>query len=197
MIVIALAQGVICGGTQAQEPVLVDIHTIAPTIQLDLRYATVNNFTNQKLYTQARCLLRPEAAAQLAKVQLDLEAKGLGLKVFDCYRPLSVQKRMWEIVPNPDYVANPQQGSRHNRGSAVDLTLVDRKGTELPMPSNFDEFSPKSHIDYSGGSLEARQNRNLLQQVMKKHGFIPLETEWWHFDAPNWQKYPVLDLPIQ
>lgn len=181
----------------SQNPDLVDIHTFAPTIQLDLRYATTNNFTQQKLYPHARCLLRPNVAMRLAKVQADLEAQGLGLKVYDCYRPLSVQKLMWKIVPNPDYVANPKIGSRHNRGSAVDLTLIDAQGNELAMPSNFDEFSPKSHIDYQGGSSETIRNRNLLLQAMKKRGFVPLQSEWWHFDAPNWRNYELMDIPFK
>jgi D-alanyl-D-alanine dipeptidase len=180
----------------ATDQVLVDMHAIAPSIRLDLRYATTNNFTHQKLYAEARCLFRPQVAARLAKVQNDLKAMGLGLKVYDCYRPLSVQKRMWELVPDANYVADPKQGSRHNRGSAVDLTLVDATGKELPMPSTFDEFSPKSHLDYQGGSLASRQNRSILQNAMEKRGFLPYGQEWWHFDDPNWRNYPVLDLPL-
>jgi len=176
---------------------LVDVQTLIPRIQLDIRYATVQNFTQRKLYSQAKCLLRPGVAARLAKVQADLAKKNLGLKVYDCYRPLAVQKKLWEIVPNPAYVANPAQGSRHNRGSAVDLTLVDLAGRELQMPTEFDEFSERAHLDYMGGSAQARQNRVILQQAMKKRGFVPLVTEWWHFDDPNWQRYSVLDIPFE
>lgn len=179
-----------------QSPELIDLRVVAPAIQLELRYATTNNFTHQKLYDQALCLLRPHVAARLAKVQTDLEAKGFGLKVFDCYRPLSVQKRMWELVPNANYVADPKLGSRHNRGSAVDVTLVDRTGKELPMPSTFDEFSPRSHLDYRGGNPAAIRHREVLQQAMLKRGFTSIPSEWWHFDAPNWQAYPLLDLPL-
>jgi len=181
-------------GMQGAE--LVDIQAIAPHIQLDMRYATTNNFTNQKLYAQARCLLRPQVAVRLAAVQTDLEAQGLGLKVLDCYRPLSVQRRLWQLVPDPNYVADPKRGSRHNRASAVDLTLIDQNGNELPMPSNFDEFTSRSHLSYQGGNPATLQNRNRLQQAMKKRGFLPLATEWWHFDAPNWRSYSLLDVPL-
>lgn len=175
---------------------LVDIQQINPNIRLDIRYATKNNFVQQKLYQQPRCLLRPHVADRLSRVQQDLEKQGLRLKVFDCYRPLSVQKKLWKILPDPNYVADPSVGSRHNRGSAVDLSLVDREGDELEMPTEFDSFSPKAHLDYMGGSAGSRQNRDFLQQVMKKQGFLPLQTEWWHFDDPDWKSYPVLDIPL-
>lgn len=197
LLVLIIIQSVTLWAVNAsQNSNLVNIHTISPAIQLDLRYATTNNFTHQKLYSRARCLLRPDTAVRLAKVQADLKTQGLGLKVYDCYRPLSVQKLMWEIMPNANYVANPKVGSRHNRGSAVDLTLIDAKGKELPMPSSFDEFSPKSHIDYDGGSPETIHNRNLLLQAMKKRGFVPLNSEWWHFDAPDWRNYELMDVPL-
>lgn len=196
LVVSAISGGWLQAATRIPNAVLVDMQAIAPTVQLDVRYATAQNFTHQKLYSHPRCLLRPAVAMRLAKVQADLQTQGLGLKVFDCYRPLSVQRKMWKIVPNPLYVANPQQGSRHNRGSAVDLTLVDRNGKELPMPSAFDEFSPKSHLDYRGDNPKQIQNRDRLQQVMKRRGFQPILSEWWHFDAPNWQQYPLLDLPL-
>jgi zinc D-Ala-D-Ala dipeptidase len=173
---------------------LTDILTLAPGIQLDIRYATVNNFLGQAVYPKAQCLLRSTVAQRLADVQQALESQNLGLKVFDCYRPLSVQKHMWRILPDSNYVANPQNGSRHNRAAAVDVTLVNEQGESLEMPSEFDDFSEKSHANYSDASKIALQNRRLLQQVMKKAGFQLLKTEWWHFDAPNWQRYKVLDI---
>ncbi len=176
---------------------LVDIGSINARIRLDLRYATANNFMHQKLYNQSRCLLRSSVAAQLAQVQTELEASGLRLKVYDCYRPLSVQKLMWKLVPDDRYVANPAQGSRHNRGSAVDLTLVDRAGKELIMPTEFDDFTDRAARDYSGASAEAKQNRQRLEDVMQKHGFTPLLTEWWHFDAVQWAQFPLLDVPLE
>ncbi len=175
---------------------LVDIRSVNDKIAIDIRYATTNNFLKRKLYPVGRCVLRGAAARRLSQVQDDLAKQGLGLKVYDCYRPLSVQKQMWEVLPDPNYVANPAKGSRHNRGAAVDLTLVDRNGRELEMPTGFDDFTERAHRNYSGGSPQARKNRQRLEDVMKKYGFIPLATEWWHFDAPDWDKFSILDVPF-
>ncbi|MGB3206314.1 MAG: D-alanyl-D-alanine dipeptidase [Crinalium sp.] len=183
--------------TKKQEPYnlrLVNIRTITTNIILDIRYATKNNFLKKQLYPEAKCLLRGVAAKQLGKVQEELSKQGLRLKVYDCYRPLSVQKLMWSVLPDQRYVGNPAKGSRHNRGAAVDLTLIDNNGKELEMPSAYDDFTEKAHRNYTGGSVEARKNRKLLEDVMKKYGFIPLSTEWWHFDAPGWEKFPILDV---
>lgn len=176
---------------------LVDIHSINPRIELDIRYATPNNFTRQRLYSQARCLLRSPIAADLSRVQTSLESQGFGLKVYDCYRPLTVQRQMWQIMPDSRYVANPAVGSRHNRGSAVDVTLVDREGRALEMPTEFDDFSERAHLDYQGGSAQSRRHRQILQQAMTQQGFMALSTEWWHFDARNWQQYQVMDVPVE
>lgn len=173
---------------------LIDIRTVNPNIALDIRYATTNNFLKRQLYSKARCVLRGAAARRLAQVQKELESKGLGLKVYDCYRPLSVQKLMWQVKPDNRYVANPKYGSRHNRGAAVDLTLVDRNGKELEMPTGFDDFTAQAHRNYKGGSAQARKNSQVLENAMKKYGFIPLPTEWWHFDAPGWDNYAILDV---
>lgn len=175
---------------------LIDIRSVNSKIALDIRYATTNNFLKRKLYPTARCVLRGAAARRLSQVQQDLEKKGLGLKVYDCYRPLSVQKLMWQVKPDSRYVANPANGSRHNRGAAVDLTLVDRNGKELEMPTGFDDFTVKAHRNYTGASAQAKKNRKLLEDAMKKYGFIPLPTEWWHFDAPGWDKFVILDVPF-
>jgi zinc D-Ala-D-Ala dipeptidase len=175
---------------------LVDIQIVDRRILLDIRYATTNNFLNQKVYPVGRCLLRWAAAEKLVKVQTELAKQGLGLKVYDCYRPLSVQKQMWKVLPDDRYVANPVNGSRHNRASAVDLTLVDRTGKELEMPSDFDEFSERSHLDYQGGSEVAQKNRRLLTESMVKQGFLALQTEWWHFDLEGWQNFPIMDTPL-
>lgn len=178
---------------------LVDIQDINPGITLDIRYATANNFLNVKLYSVPRCLLRTSVAQKLSLVQQQLEPTGLGLKVFDCYRPLSVTRKMWSALPDPRYVANPARGSRHNRGAAVDLTLVDAMGNELEMPTDFDDFSDRAARDYEGSDVsnQARQNSQLLESVMTQQGFIPLITEWWHFDAQNWQDYPLLDISLE
>jgi D-alanyl-D-alanine dipeptidase len=113
---------------------------------------------------------------------------------FDCYRPLSVQKLMWQVKPDSRYVANPRNGSRHNRGAAVDLTLVDRNGKELEMPTGFDDFTVKAHRNYTGASAQAKKNSKLLEDAMKKYGFIPCRQKWWHFDAPGWDKFVILDV---
>ena len=175
---------------------LVEITKISPRIRLDIRYATVNNFTGKKVYTSERCFLRSKTAERLHLVQLALEKQGLGLKIYDAYRPLSIQKVFWKLKPDPCYVADPSVGSKHNRGASVDLTLVDQFGKELSMPTEFDEFSEKASRKYMGCSKEARKNRKLLEQAMKAQGFIPFEHEWWHFDDPEWESYPVLDHAI-
>ncbi|MEA5518383.1 M15 family metallopeptidase [Limnoraphis robusta Tam1] len=176
---------------------LVDIRDINPNIKLDIRYATTQNFLKRKLYSVPRCLLRADVAQSLSKVQQDIEGMGLGLKVFDCYRPWSVTKQMWEILPDNRYVANPQRGSRHNRGAAVDLTLVDlRNGKELEMPTDFDDFTDKAARDYPHNSPQVRRNSDLLEYKMKQYGFSSLITEWWHFDAVGWNQYSLLDVQL-
>ena len=135
-----------------------------------------------------------EAAESLREVDLELRRMGLALKIFDGYRPLSVQKAMWAIFPNADYVANPAKGSRHNRGAAVDLTIIKTDGTELPMGTAFDDFTEKAHRDYTNLPPEILQNRALLQRVMEEHNFHGLRTEWWHFDFKDWTKYQILDV---
>jgi len=182
---------------------LVEPSGLDKTIILDIRYATDNNFTGQKVYPSARCYLRADIAAKLLKVQDSLRPKGLGLKVYDCYRPFSVQERFWSIMPDERYVLEPVRkdgvmvkSSRHNKGAAVDVTLVDARGRELPMPTGYDDFTDKAHRDSTAASSEARTNSLLLEKAMAAQGFEPLSTEWWHFDGPGWQQYPPLDLPL-
>lgn len=175
---------------------LVDIQSVHPGIRIEVLYATKNNFTKQAVYNVPKCYLRRFAAERLAAVQKDLEAMGLGLKVWDAYRPLSVQKKFWELVPDERYVASPVKGSRHNRGAAVDLTLVDRNGVELEMPTKFDDFTEAAAAD-APCSPRAAENRQLLRRVMRKHEFQVLPTEWWHFDAIGWEKYGVMDVPFE
>ena len=175
---------------------LVELITIDPTIKLDIRYATKNNFTHQQVYPSARCLLRRAAAESLHVVQSELKKQGLSLKVYDGYRPLSVQKIFWGICPDDRYVANPAKGSRHNRGAAVDLTIIDRKGRELKMPTPFDDFTEKAGRSYMKLPKEALQNRALLEKVMTKHGFVAMPSEWWHFDFRGWDRFPIMDEPI-
>lgn len=176
---------------------LVDIGSVNPNIRLDIRYATPNNFLKRTLYPVPRCLLRLPFAQRLSKVQEDLEQMGLGLMVYDCYRPWSVTRDMWEILPDSRYVGNPARGSRHNRGAAVDLTLVDfRTSQPLEMPTDFDDFTEKAARDYQGNPPQVRRNSDLLEFKMKKHGFEPLITEWWHFDAKGWENYALLNIGV-
>ncbi len=181
---------------------LVDVAVIDPTIRLNIRYARVDNFTGVAVYPAARCLLRRDAAERLARVQRRLEVDGFGLLVWDCYRPFAVQERFWSLVPDPRYVAQPERrggrpvaGSKHNRGAAVDVTLVDAAGRPLALPTDFDDFSARAHRG-APATPAARANAARLEAAMSAEGFEPFPTEWWHFDAPGWQAYPLLDLPL-
>jgi D-alanyl-D-alanine dipeptidase len=129
-------------------------------------------------------------------VQASLAKQGYGLKIWDGYRPLSVQKAMWAVMPNADYVANPAQGSRHNRGAAVDVTLVDAKGKEVEMPTKFDDFTPKAAPE-AEATPAATKHRAVLRKAMEAEGFTVLKTEWWHYDAPGWKDYPITDVAVE
>ena len=164
-------------------------------ILFDIRYATPNNFTHHQLYPFANAYLHKDATVQLLCVQEDLRSRSLGLKVFDAYRPLSVQQKMWDLIHDERYVSNPAvNGGRHTRGTAVDVTLVDSQGNKLDMPTDFDDFTDKAHQDYSDLSESQKNNRALLREVMEKYGFEPYPFEWWHFDLKGWQNYPMLDV---
>lgn len=175
---------------------LIDVRDVIPNIRLDIRYATANNFTNTVLYPEPRCILRREVAEALLKAQWALKEDGYELVIYDCYRPLSVQKQMWKIKPDEAYVADPAKGSRHNRGAAVDVGLVDRYGRLVPMPTDFDNFTEKAHyanIDLPSAILV---NRQKLRTIMERYNFVALPTEWWHFDYLGWQRFPVMDIPF-
>ncbi|MBU1041804.1 MAG: M15 family metallopeptidase [Proteobacteria bacterium] len=181
----------------------VEPSTIDKSLVLDIRYATENNFTGKRVYPSARCFLRADVAKRLLTVQETLRGQGLGLKIYDCYRPFSVQEAFWAIMPDERYVGKPARengvivkSSRHNRGAAVDVTLVDAKGRELPMPTGYDDFTDKAHRDSPAASPEARRNSQTLEHAMANQGFEPLPTEWWHFDGSGWQGYEPLDLPL-
>jgi len=167
-----------------------DIETIDPTIQLDIRYATVHNFTKAKIYDCPKCLLRPEAAEALKRAHKVLQNKGLRFKMFDCYRPGPYQQRLWDKVPNPDYVTPPAKGSMHSRGAAVDLTIVDAKGHELDMGTPYDFFGKEAHTDYTQLSATVQANRKLLRTTLEAVGFKGIRTEWWHFS------YQTKDFPL-
>lgn len=173
---------------------LVDVPTLIPDAVLDLRYATENNFLKRKVYPSARCLLRESVAKQLARAGAELRKKRFRLRLFDCYRPRSVQWEMWKILPQPGYVADPRQGSNHNRGAAVDLSLVTSEGKDVEMPTEFDSFDKRAHAGATEGvSPAAQANRELLRSSMESAGFKVNPMEWWHFDAPNPKRFPVLD----
>lgn len=189
-------------GNALKQAGFTEITEQAPGVILDIRYATPNNFTGKTVYPAARCFLRKDVAERLMRVEKALAKEGLGVKIFDCYRPISVQKKFWDLVPDERYVAKPVmkdgkwvEGSRHNRGAAVDITLVDAKGQELPMPTPFDDFTEKASRAYTGGDPAARANAKKLEAAMAAEGFEPLPTEWWHFDGPGWQSYELLDMP--
>jgi zinc D-Ala-D-Ala dipeptidase len=176
---------------------MIDVTTLAPGIRVEMRYATNNNFTGKVLYpVSSPCLLVESVAQRLARVQQSLEKEGLGLKVWDCYRPISIQRKLWEAVPDANYVANPATGSKHNRGASVDLTLVDRHGRELSMPTPFDDFNAKAHRNYTNLPADVLRNRETLASAMQAEGFVGIPKEWWHFDDPEWAKFPLRDEPL-
>jgi D-alanyl-D-alanine dipeptidase len=184
-------------GWAAPKTPLVEATAAIPDLIVDLRYATANNFLKRPLYpASARCLLLKTAAERLARAAEHLRAMGLRVKVYDCYRPLSVQWEMWKMMPQPGYVADPRKGSNHNRGAAVDLTLASSSGAEVEMPTAFDTFAPAAHHGYDAVSAKARTNREVLRQAMEAAGFKVNRMEWWHYDLPDAQMHPILDVPF-
>ena len=173
---------------------LVDVTALDPTLVVDLRYATADNFTGKKIYSEAKCLLLRPTAERLAEANKEFATLGYRIKVWDAYRPLSAQQTLWDVVSDRTFVADPKKGSIHNRGAAVDVTLVDKDGKELPMPTGFDDFSEKAGIKYAGCTEEQAANRELLATIMVKHGFSRYEAEWWHFADTESSSFPLLDV---
>jgi zinc D-Ala-D-Ala dipeptidase len=149
------------------------------------------------LYPVATAYLRRPAAEAIRDIQLELQAQGLGLKIYDGYRPYSVTEMMWEPIRNSDFVADPAKGSRHNRGAAVDLTLVDANGRELAMPTPYDDFTSHARHDFNDLPPDALANRARLKDVMTRHGFELLPSEWWHYDFSGWQQFELLNVPLE
>lgn len=159
----------------------------------DMRYATDNNFLKSKVYDCAECYTRVKTAKALMAANKDFMAKGVKIKFFDCYRPHSVQYKMWKIVPNPQYVANPVKGSIHNKGGAVDITLVTLEGKELDMGTDFDFFGKRAYHNNMDLPQEVLDNRKLLKETMEKHGFWSIRTEWWHYNLSSASNDKVAD----
>jgi D-alanyl-D-alanine dipeptidase len=176
--------------------IMPDIKKEIPGINLDLRYATENNFMHTKLYPAiTTTFLRRDAVMALTKVQDELNRQGLGLKIFDAYRPYAVTEKMWEPVKDDRYAADPKNGSGHNRGAAVDLTIIDlQTKQELDMGTGFDNFSDTAHHAFKNLPAIVLQHRLLLKNVMEKNGFKALDTEWWHYSLPNAKDYELMNL---
>jgi zinc D-Ala-D-Ala dipeptidase len=185
----------------AQDPSkkMIELKKVIPNIVYDLRYAGSNNFVHQPLYKQgSKTYLRSPVAIALASVQEELNKKGLGLKIFDAYRPYSVTVKFWELVHDERYVADPKKGSGHNRGTAVDLTIINLKdGKELDMGTGFDNFSDTAHQTFTNLPEEVLQNRLLLKSAMEKYGFVALATEWWHFYWKDANKFELMNIDFK
>lgn len=179
---------------------MVEIKSVIPNIVYDLKYASDRNFMRRNMYPARTnyTFLRLPVVKSLAQVQKELNEKGMGLKIYDAYRPYSVTEKFWELVLNEKYVADPKKGSGHNRGLAVDLTIVYMNtGKELQMPTYFDNFSDTAHHTFMNLPFDALQNRKMLKDIMEKYGFKMFETEWWHYSWPDDKNYyDALDIPF-
>lgn len=179
-------------------PRLADAARAVPDAVLDLRYATSRNLAGRPLYPVARCLLLPAVADRLARAAALLRPRGLRLLLWDCYRPLSVQRALWALRPDPRWVADPAQGSAHNRAAAVDLALADAAGAPVEVPTDHDAFGPRARPGAEAGvPPRAREHARLLAEAMRAAGFLPDRGEWWHFHAPEARGAPLLDLPLE
>jgi D-alanyl-D-alanine dipeptidase len=182
-----------------REPELRELVKLDPTIKLDIRYATRNNFLGRPVYKEARAFLQKPAAEALVRANQKLRSHGYGIVVFDGYRPWSVTKIFWDVTPADKkiFVADPSQGSRHNRGCAVDLSLYELKtGKIVQMPSEYDEMTERAHINYACATPEAKHLREMLRSAMESEGFVVYEPEWWHYDYKDWKQYPIQNIPF-
>jgi D-alanyl-D-alanine dipeptidase len=178
----------------AQPTGLIDLREADPTLMIEAVYATARNFVGIPLYRSDRLYLLPHVAAKVVRINQRLQREGFRVKVWDAYRPHSVQVQMWKVMPVPGYVADPAKGSNHNRGCAVDVTLVDTAGHELPMGTGFDEFSERAHRRFGDLPAHVLENRKRLERAFVAEGFVPLPTEWWHYDDADAASYPVLNI---
>ena len=180
-----------------QPDALVDLEDLSSGFSFEIRYATSDNFIGEILYDCGKCLLRGEVAEAILKANEYFFEKGYRIRIYDCYRPLDVQKKMWEKVPRATYVGNPYgNGSIHNRGAAIDLTLETLEGCHVEMGTDYDHFGRAAHIDNYGFSEEILANRKLLLDGMQKFGFSPIRTEWWHFSFRRNKSYSILNSPL-
>lgn len=182
---------------------LVDLKALMPDVLLDMRYASTNNFAERVVYPKARCLLRAPVAKALAKAQSRLKPRGYQLWIWDCYRPFFVQEAFWKLVPNPTYVARPVRkegkpwkGSKHNRGAAIDLSLADATGVPVEMPTDHDDFSDRAHRGATGIPADAAEHARILDEAMQAEGFVGIDSEWWHYDFEDWERFPLADEPL-
>jgi D-alanyl-D-alanine dipeptidase len=177
---------------------LVDLEKYVPGLVLDIRYATTNNFTHEKIYDLAKAYARKPVAEALLKIQSELKGKGLGIKIFDAYRPYKATVKFYEVYHDTTYVASPYRGSRHNRGCALDLTVIDLKtGKELKMPTEYDSFRKEAWPTTPVSDPEIKKNRAMLVAIMEKYGFKVNSSEWWHYDFKGWKSYEVLDIDFE
>jgi len=180
-----------CQSDTIADSTFVNLKAYSSDFIYDMKYATADNFLKSKVYDCAECYLRYKTVVALIAANEKFIRKGYRIKIFDCYRPLDIQKKMWKIVSNPEYVADPKKGSIHNRGGAVDITLTDETGNELDMGTSFDFFGPEAAHDYNNLTPEQKSNRKLLRKTMTRSGFKIFESEWWHYNLKNATKNPI------
>lgn len=176
---------------ETTDTIFVNLKDFSKDFVYDMKYATDDNFLKAKVYDCAECFLRLKTVQALIAANNDFKKKGFTIKLYDCYRPLSIQKKMWEIVSNPEYVADPKKGSIHNRGGAVDISLVDSNGKEVDMGTPFDFFGIQAGHNYTKLSNEIKSNRKFLKKIMIKNGFNSFDSEWWHYNLKTGLKDKV------
>jgi len=170
---------------ETDDNAFVNLKNYSNNFVFDMKYATTDNFLKEKVYPCDECFLRVKTIKSLLQANQTFIEKGYRIKLYDCYRPLAIQKKMWKIVPNPTFVANPKKGSIHNKGGAVDITLVDSLGNELNMGTAFDFFGPEAGHNYTEFSAEILANRQLLKAIMLQNNFKSFDSEWWHYNLSN------------
>lgn len=163
-----------------------------PSVDIDLRYATTDNLTGRPIYRRALALLHPDALAALARAAVLADAQGLRLRLYDAFRPVEAQRRLWQALPNPDFIADPAEGSTHSRGVAVDLTLAAPDGAPLDLGTGFDDMTPLSYHGATGIPAEAQRRRSQLLGIMAAAGWCHYAMEWWHYQLPDATRHPLL-----